>query len=261
MYANCASSCHACDSTTRCVWDGADTTLGVPAGSLHTFIERASSDEFRARPEVLSEDPLVLQLDGFLAADEVAALVELSRGLPWSQSQVLQKRMAGAGADAAYRKSAHRDSQNTFCDAQCYESVPARTLLDRARELTLLPPEHTEMQFVRYDPGQYYRTHHDYLGGSDAYLAGPRTLTLFVYLTDVAAGGETAFPALNLTVVPRAGRALLWTSTLDDEPLVKDVRTKHAALPVGEGGHKLAVNVWYYHRDFWKARNLGCVGG
>lgn len=84
-------------------------------------------------------------------------------------------------------------------------------------------------------------------------------LTLFVYLDDVAEGGETHFPQLNLSVSPRAGRALLWSSTLDTQPLSKDERTTHAALTVRRG-RKLAVNLWYYHRNLHKARYLGCAG-
>ena len=76
---------------------------------------------------------------------------------------------------------------------------------------------------------------------------------------DVEEGGETVFPALNLSVAPRAGRAVLFSNTLDAEPLQKDVRTRHAALPVRKGV-KLAANLWYYHRDVFRARQMGCFG-
>ena len=85
-------------------------------------------------------------------------------------------------------------------------------------------------------------------------------LTLLCYLSDVDEGGETTFPALNLTVAPKAGRALLWANTLDATPLLKDNRTRHAALPV-RAGVKYAANLWYYQRDLFEARRLGCVGG
>ena len=134
------------------------------------------------------------------------------------------------------------------------------TMLARAQSLCGLPPSFSELQFLRYEPGQYYKTHHDYLGGSETLLAGPRALTLLAYLADVDEGGETIFPELNLTVHPKAGRALLWANTLDDQPRARDPRTRHAALPVRRGV-KLATNLWYYQRDLRHARRLGCLGG
>ena len=50
---------------------------------------------------------------------------------------------------------------------------------------------------LRYQKGQYYRTHHD-MGVSDNELAcGPRILTFFLYLSDVEEGGGTNFPRLG----------------------------------------------------------------
>ena len=107
--------------------------------------------------------------------------------------------------------------------------------------------------------GQYYKLHHDYLGGTQKLLAGPRALSVLLYLSDVEEGGETIFPELKLSVEPRAGRLVLWPDTLDAEPLVKDQRTRHAAAPVIRG-EKYAANLWYYHRSLAQARRLGCMG-
>lgn len=55
------------------------------------------------------------------------------------------------------------------------------------------PAEH--LQVLRYYPGQKYNAHHDY---ADPVLYGPQTtnraVTVFLYLSDVEKGGETAFP-------------------------------------------------------------------
>jgi len=37
------------------------------------------------------------------------------------------------------------------------------------------------------------------------------------------------------TVTPKRGRALIWPSTLDENPDHKDPRTNHQALPVAKG--------------------------
>jgi prolyl 4-hydroxylase len=62
-----------------------------------------------------------------------------------------------------------------------------------------------------------------------------------MYLSDVEAGGGTNFPNLDVTVMPKKGRALLWPSVLDSDPSSKDDRTAHQALPV-EAGTKFAAN-------------------
>ena len=91
--------------------------------------------------------------------------------------------------------------------------------------------------------GQFYRTHHDYIPHQKDRQCGPRILTFFLYLSDVEAGGGTDFPKLNITVMPKKGRALLWPSVLNSSPLMPDDRMKHQALPV-EAGTKFAANAW-----------------
>ena len=66
---------------------------------------------------------------------------------------------------------------------------------------------------------------------------------------DVEAGGGTNFPELDLTVMPKRGRVLIWPSVLDDDPNEKDDRTDHQALPV-EAGKKYGANAWLHMRDF-----------
>lgn len=178
MYHNCASSCHACDRTAWCKWDALDPKpLGVPAGSMPVLIERATSPSFRAyQPSVLSENPLVLQLDAFLDKDEVAALVELSATLSWKLSKVEATGAKGTGQ--SHQRTAHRDSQSAFCYPECFRSNAVAPLLERGRALTRLPKEHSEMQFVQYDVGQYYNDHSDFLQGSEHFVAGPRTVVL-----------------------------------------------------------------------------------
>ena len=60
-------------------------------------------------------------------------------------------------------------------------------------------------------------------------------MTVYLYLNDVPAGGGTNFDKLDLTVMPKRGRALLWPSVFDKQPNMKDKSTSHQALPVEEG--------------------------
>jgi prolyl 4-hydroxylase len=87
---------------------------------------------------------------------------------------------------------------------------------------------------------------------------GPRILTFFLYLSDVEEGGGTNFPQLDITVMPKLGRALLWPSTLNAEPMKKDGRMMHQALDV-ISGTKFAANGWIHMFDYSTPQKKGCT--
>ncbi len=77
------------------------------------------------------------------------------------------------------------------------------------------------LQFLRYQKGQKFDLHHD----SGVYDEDANTISVdtdkplrvgsvFLYLNDLEeeAGGETVFPQCELTVRPKAGRALVWSN-------------------------------------------------
>lgn len=83
-------------------------------------------------------------------------------------------------------------------------------------------------------------------------------MTFFLYLSDVEAGGGTNFPNLDLTVMPKKGRALLWPSVLNSNPMKKDARFMHQALDV-EAGVKYAANGWIHMYDYLTPQKTGCT--
>lgn len=111
---------------------------------------------------------------------------------------------------------------------------------------------------LRYEVGEYYQTHHDYIPYQLERQAGVRIMTVYMYLNDVEEGGGTQFPKLDLTVQPKRGQALLWPSVLDQDPHEKDDRTLHQALPVIKGV-KYGANAWIHQRDFKTANKNGCT--
>lgn len=101
------------------------------------------------------------------------------------------------------------------------------------------------------------RVHHDFIPHQIERQCGPRILTFFIYLSDVEKGGGTNFPQLDITVMPKKGSALLWPSVYDSDPMKKDNRFLHQALPVEEGV-KYAVNGWIHMYDYLTAQLKGC---
>jgi predicted 2-oxoglutarate/Fe(II)-dependent dioxygenase YbiX len=87
--------------------------------------------------------------------------------------------------------------------------------------------EHGGTQFLRYPPGGHYVPHED--AGSDMQY---RYFTVVCYLNDDFEGGHTWFPSLNYSMVPQAGKALLFPS-----------RFYHCAQPVIRG-EKFVIVSW-----------------
>lgn len=171
-------------------------------------------------------------------------------------------------------KSSGRTSTNAWCQHECYEDAHAQAVMERLSNLTGINETNSEyLQLLRYDVGQKYTRHHgaflslccgsnflalvlidsgcfhvfnfsDYIPLERRRQQGPRILTVYLYLNDVEAGGGTNFPELDITCMPKRGRALLWPSVMNDAPLAMDSRTDHQALPV-EAGIKYGANAWY----------------
>ena len=68
-------------------------------------------------------------------------------------------------------------------------------------------PMHSDLTIKRYRPGgtDNFQLHFDSI-----YSKSNRYLVVLWYLNDVAKGGETRFPQLDLAVQPRAGRLLIF---------------------------------------------------
>eukprot|EP01083_Nonionella_stella_P084468 233840_1 len=139
----------------------------------------------------------------------------------------------------------------------------AKTVVDRIEHVTQIPQANSEsLQLLRYEVGQYYGRHHDLIGNQMNRAPGVRILTFYIYLNgnedSGLEGGGTEFPRLGITVTPKRGRAVLWTSVLNNDPHHKDPRTDHAALPVTKGV-KYGANAWIHQRDYMTPNSNGCA--
>jgi prolyl 4-hydroxylase len=67
----------------------------------------------------------------------------------------------------------------------------------------------------------------------------------FFFLFHSCVGKGTDFPDLGITVQPKKGRALIWPSIMDADPMEIDGRMRHQALPV-EKGLKFGANSWIH---------------
>jgi prolyl 4-hydroxylase len=125
----------------------------------------------------------------------------------------------------------------------------------RASNILQVDPNTVEpLQLVRYtSPDAQYKLHHDH-GGYYGKTTEVRPWTMLVFLNDVTdGGGRTAFPKLDLEVVPRAGDAIIWKNIRVDDSnnVVADEDMVHAGKPPSkEGIEKYAINVWFGSTSF-----------
>jgi hypothetical protein len=221
--------------------------LGDPIGERLASLAATSPAPPQAVTwRVLSESPLVRITDGVLDPLECEALIAL--GAPHLKPSV--------GFDSALGRVTHSRERTSY-NVQFGPVIDDFIVLHVTRRMLDaigVPVGHAEpLDLLRYQPGQEYRPHRDYLPPSDPstgrapHLPGQRVHTVFAYLTDVDEGGETAFPQLELMIAPKRGRLVHFVNL--DATGAPDPRTLHAGCPVVRGEKWLAT-IWTRERAF-----------
>mmetsp|Transcript_7527 Transcript_7527/g.15033 ORF Transcript_7527/g.15033 Transcript_7527/m.15033 type:complete len:510 (+) Transcript_7527:74-1603(+) len=201
--------------------------------------------------------PWVVVFDDFLTDEEVRDLIRGGELEGYERST--DQGASNAVGEMEKVVSKTRTSSNAWCMHQCERLEGVRSATQKIEEITGIPRTNYEsFQLLSYAPNQFYRSHHD-SSRTDPSPPGPRILTFFLYLTDVAQGGETHFTKLGLSVRPKKGRALVWPSVLNDDPTYWDDRMFHEAKDVVEG-KKLAANHWIHLNDYRTPNEWGCTG-
>ncbi len=191
------------------------------------------------------ERPVVVIFDDVLAADECDELI--ARCAPRLQRSTTVDPQSGT-----HEIIPDRSSDGTYFPLN---ADPFIARLDqRIAALMNWPLESGEgLQILRYREGGQYTPHFDYFPpedpGSGAAMAigGQRVSSLVMYLNDVAAGGGTVFPELNLTVTPRKGAAVYFEYCNSLGQL--DPLTLHGGLPV-LSGEKWIATKWMRQRRY-----------
>ena len=119
---------------------------------------------------------------------------------------------------------------------------------------------------LRYLPQQHYAAHHDFFDPGDYSasgrargLANNRFATVFFYLNEVDAGGQTGFPRAGgldqphdfldcgrgFAAEPKKRRVVIFYSMLPSGEF--DHYSLHAGCDVGENGTKWAANYWLWN--------------
>jgi prolyl 4-hydroxylase len=233
---------------------------GWPAFTVHVLSQpNSSADDPLTRASDRKGPPWVVYFENFLTPEECQILIDLGHKEGYQRSKdVSSKQNFDGSFDGVESKG--RTSENAWCSDRggCRNESTVRDIHDRIGRVLGIDPNNAEdLQILRYEKGQFYNNHHDYIDHQRDRQCGPRILTFFLYLTDVEAGGGTHFDKLDITVTPKAGRALLWPSVFNSSPMDEDGRTTHEALPV-EKGTKFAANAWIHQFDYLGPQSRGC---
>ena len=195
--------------------------------------------------QVHHERPLLETIDGFLAPIECEYLIAWSE--PFQHASVV---VSDDG-----KMVPHPDRTSTDANlVGVSEDFTARMLQARMTDQLGVPLTRAEhLTVLHYGPGAEYRPHVDFLPqGAQGNrplpnYPGQRVDTIFAYLDEVEAGGETEFPRIGRRVRPARGRIVHFRNCRDD--MTPDPLTVHAGLPVLAGSKWLAT-IWTRERDY-----------
>ncbi len=204
---------------------------------------------------VASEDPMVVVLEKFVSDEEVDALVSAAKD---------QLRRAFVSAEREGVTSDGRTGSNCWVSHQHNPVIGG--LAERVSEFVGIPLEYAEsFQVIHYGETQEYRAHYDawdpttVAGARCMERGGQRLVTCLIYLNDVPAGGSTGFPHLDMEVLAKRGRMLIFhncrTGTSDRHP-----DSLHAGMPV-EKGEKWACNLWFREKPYQQTSVVARVAG
>ncbi|CAB3808846.1 2OG-Fe(II) oxygenase [Paraburkholderia fynbosensis] len=213
--------------------------LRVPDGPTIRLGER------QVRVVSRMQRPAAVLLDDFLSANECEQLIALAR--PRLNHSTVVDPVTGRDVVAG-----HRSSDGMFFRLG---ETPLITRLEaRIAELTGLSVENGEgLQLLHYEAGAESTPHVDYLipanpaNQESIARSGQRVGTLLMYLNDVQAGGETVFPQLGWSVVPRRGQALYFE--YGNRFGLCDPSSLHTSTPL-HTGEKWVATKWIRTRRF-----------
>ena len=207
-----------------------------PAGAPRQLALENALRPPQARP--LSALPRVSVIDRFFSADECRLYIASA------QPHMHPSQTADPITGEAYTLPVRTSSETCF-DPVMEGSALRLAQLRMAAAAGIDLPNGEQLTVLRYQPGQQYRPHRDYLPpGSierDRPHAGNRTRTVIVYLNAVGAGGATEFPVPGLRVEPFPGRAVVFDNLRPDG--APDPDSLHAGTPV-EAGEKWLATLW-----------------
>ncbi len=194
---------------------------------------------------ILSELPLVEKCENFLSDDECKSFIEFA--LPKLTSGRIISSNGKSEIDYAHRNASSASVLDT-------DDLPIKDIIfDRVSETFGIDKSRFEkLTIINYKTGEEFKLHQDYFIDIDdeeyrkstserCRPGGNRVSTLVFYLNDVAKGGETYFPWINIVTPPEKGTVIHFDYGYDEWKL--NIKSQHAGMPILEG-EKWIMTIW-----------------
>jgi prolyl 4-hydroxylase len=98
-------------------------------------------------------------MDNVVEEHEAKRLIEMGTAQGYERSTEISPEV-----NWNQRVSLSRTSTNTWCRNGCYSDELAQTVIHRISNLTEIDERNSEyLQLLRYEPGQFYTRHYDYI--------------------------------------------------------------------------------------------------
>jgi len=188
----------------------------------------------------------IYELPHFLTDEECDYLREIAQ-----KKGLFASRVYGNGSD--HLDTNVRKSDQAWLNPN--EDPKVKAIAERVSHLTGLPISHQEqIQVARYLPGGKFDPHYDACDdNADSCAgmnrsAGPRYITVLVYLNDGYTGGTTSFPKLGKSIQPEKGKAILFYDVDFHTGKILN-KSYHAGDPLIDG-EKWIMNCWIHLKPF-----------
>lgn len=196
----------------------------------------------RIKVEIIFKKPYLVVFHDIMSENEIEVIKQLA--YPKLKRATVQNSKTGELEVAQYRIS--KSAWLKDSDHEVIERVNRR--IEAISGLTVQTAE--DLQVVNYGIGGHYEPHFDFARKDEknafkSLKTGNRIATWLNYMSDVEAGGATAFPALGVAVWPKKGSAAFWYNLHRSGE--GDYLTRHAACPVLIGS-KWVSNKWFHER-------------
>lgn len=184
---------------------------------------------------------MVVELNNFISKEECDYLIEVI------EKDHTRSSVAGSGN----QQSVYDESRtSSTCNLSDSDEKVSKIKKKIAAYLGLPISRGEPLQGQLYEPGQYFKPHHDYFTG-DSYdnhclSSGNRTTTFMVFLNEDMEGGETNFPDLNKKIKPEIGKAVTWDLMIDGE---FQTDTLHEGSTINKG-KKYIITSWWRENDW-----------
>jgi prolyl 4-hydroxylase len=172
MKKHCSPVCHSCEYLSiedRCPIDPDAPNAWGPGGldkmftKLTTEPHRSKYDvEILSSPLTTDGGPWVITMENVVSELEAERLIELGAVEGYKRSSDVGKLRADGSHESKVNDG--RTSTNAWCQNECYEDEVAQRVIHRISNFTDIPEANSEnLQLLRYEPGQFYKLHHDYI--------------------------------------------------------------------------------------------------